>query len=715
MSEHTGPGQHDTPAAHRSGVSAGGPAKPGYPEHPELPGGAGAGRAREIAARRPAAAHGEHAEHDRHAGHSVAMFRTRFWIALLLTVPTVVWGHMLTSVTGWHAPAFPGSTWLAPVLGTMVFAYGGTPFIRGAARELRDRLPGMMTLIALAIAVAFVFSAAVTIGYPGMPLWEELSTLVTVMLLGHWIEMRSISQAQGALKELAMLLPSVAVRIADGREEEVPLSALREGDAILVRPGARVPADGAVQSGESAVDESMITGESRPLKKRAGDRVIAGTVNGAGSLRVQVTGTGERTALAGIMRLVDRAQTSRSRAQAIADRAAFLLTVVALAAAVVTAFAWGLAGAPGAFVVERVVTVLVIACPHALGLAIPLVIAISTTLGARSGLLVRDRRGLEEARRLTTVVFDKTGTLTLGEYRVVAVRTVGLSEAQALAVAAAVEHDSEHPVAQAVVRTARDRGLSVPQADGFEAIPGHGVRARVDGRERMVGGPNLLRKLGAALAPELDALSREAAARGQSVVFLIEDGRAIAAFAVADAVRPESREAVARLHEMGIEVEMLTGDSRAVAEVARELGIETVHAEVLPERKAEVIETLRRSGKRVAMTGDGVNDAPALVTADVGIAVGAGTDVAVEAGDIVLVRSDPRDVPRIVALSRASYRKMIQNLWWAAGYNVAAIPLAAGVLARWGLVLAPALGAVLMSVSTVIVAVNAQLLRRAQL
>jgi len=716
MSEHTGPGQHDTPAAHRSGVSAGGPAKPGYPEHPELPGGAGAGRAREIAARRPAAAHGEHAEHDRHAGHSVAMFRTRFWIALLLTVPTVVWGHMLTSVTGWHAPAFPGSTWLAPVLGTMVFAYGGTPFIRGAARELRDRLPGMMTLIALAIAVAFVFSAAVTIGYPGMPLWEELSTLVTVMLLGHWIEMRSISQAQGALKELAMLLPSVAVRIADGREEEVPLSALREGDAILVRPGARVPADGAVQSGESAVDESMITGESRPLKKRAGDRVIAGTVNGAGSLRVQVTGTGERTALAGIMRLVDRAQTSRSRAQAIADRAAFLLTVVALAAAVVTAFAWGLAGAPGAFVVERVVTVLVIACPHALGLAIPLVIAISTTLGARSGLLVRDRRGLEEARRLTTVVFDKTGTLTLGEYRVVAVRTVGLSEAQALAVAAAVEHDSEHPVAQAVVRTARDRGLSVPQADGFEAIPGHGVRARVDGRERMVGGPNLLRKLGAALAPELDALSREAAARGQSVVFLIEDGRAIAAFAVADAVRPESREAVARLHEMGIEVEMLTGDSRAVAEaVARELGIDTVHAEVLPDRKAEVIETLRRSGKRVAMTGDGVNDAPALVTADVGIAVGAGTDVAVEAGDIVLVRSDPRDVPRIVALSRASYRKMIQNLWWAAGYNVAAIPLAAGVLARWGLVLAPALGAVLMSVSTVIVAVNAQLLRRAQL
>ncbi len=501
MSEHTGPGQHDTPAAHRSGVSAGGPAKPGYPEHPELPGGAGAGRAREIAARRPAAAHGEHAEHDRHAGHSVAMFRTRFWIALLLTVPTVVWGHMLTSVTGWHAPAFPGSTWLAPVLGTMVFAYGGTPFIRGAARELRDRLPGMMTLIALAIAVAFVFSAAVTIGYPGMPLWEELSTLVTVMLLGHWIEMRSISQAQGALKELAKLLPSVAVRIADGREEEVPLSALREGDAILVRPGARVPADGAVQSGESAVDESMITGESRPLKKRAGDRVIAGTVNGAGY----------------------RAQTSRSRAQAIADRAAFLLTVVALAAAVVTAFAWGLAGAPGAFVVERVVTVLVIACPHALGLAIPLVIAISTTLGARSGLLVRDRRGLEEARRLTTVVFDKTGTLTLGEYRVVAVRTVGLSEAQALAVAAAVEHDSEHrarrqgasgrarengrraePAAQARGRARSRAGRALARSRRARAIGGVPDRGRKSNRRIRRGGRGAARVAGGGRPPSRD-------------------------------------------------------------------------------------------------------------------------------------------------------------------------------------------------------------------
>jgi Cu2+-exporting ATPase len=645
------------------------------------------------------------------------MFRTRFWVALALTVPTIVWGHMLQSLTGWRTPAFPGSGALLPVLGTAVFAYGGTPFLRGAVRELRDRLPGMMTLIALAIGVAFVFSVAVTVGYPGMPLWEELSTLVTVMLLGHWIEMRSISQAQGALKELAKLLPSTAVRIADGREEEVPLSSLRDGELVLVRPGARTPADGLVESGESAVDESMITGESRPVKKRGGDRIIAGTVNGAGSLRVQVTGTGERTALAGIMRLVERAQSSRSRAQALADRAALLLTVVAVSSAVLTAVAWGLAGAPGAFTVERVVTVLVIACPHALGLAIPLVIAISTTLGARSGLLVRDRRGLEEARSLTTVVFDKTGTLTLGEFRVVGLRAAtGLDETEALRVAASIERDSEHPIAQAFVRTAVDRGIPVPQAEGFESIAGHGVKARVDGRVRMVGGPNLLRRLEVTPPAELDAFSRDAAERGQAVVFLVDGDRPVAAFAVADAVRPESREAVNRLHEMGIEVAMLTGDARAVAEaVARELGIDTVHAEVLPDRKAEVIESLRRGGKRVAMTGDGVNDAPALVTADVGIAVGAGTDVAVEAGDIVLVRSDPRDVPRIVALSRASYRKMLQNLWWAAGYNIAAIPLAAGVLARWGIVLAPALGALLMSLSTVIVAINAQLLRRVRL
>jgi Cu2+-exporting ATPase len=658
--------------------------------------------------------HASHAGHDKHAGHSVEMFRDRFWISLALTIPTLVWGHMLPRLSGWHAPAFPGSEWIAPVFGTAVFFYGGRVFLQGAVRELKARLPGMMTLIALAIGVAFVFSAAVTLGYPGMPLWEELATLVTVMLLGHWIEMRSIFQAQGALKELAKLLPATAERVVGDRTEEVAIEALVDGDVVLVRPGAGIPADGIVRSGRSSVDEAMITGESRPVPKGEGDEVIAGTSNGEGSLRVEITKTGERTALAGIMRLVEEAQTSRSRAQALADRAAFYLTIVAVVAAVVTAIAWVALDAEASFVVERVVSVLVVACPHALGLAIPLVVAISTTLGARSGLLVRDRRGLEEARKLDAVVFDKTGTLTLGEHRVVSMRAAsGVDETDALRLAAAVERDSEHPIGRAIVASAEDRRIQVPAADSFEASPGHGVRASVDGRTLEVGGPNLLRQLGVTPAPKLVEAAAEAAAKGQSAVYLLEDARALAVFAIADAIRPESAEAVRRLHENGIEVVMLTGDARPVADaVAQELGIDTVFAEVLPEDKVEKIEELRSQGKRVAMVGDGVNDAPALLAANVGLAIGAGTDVAVEAGDVVLVRSDPRDVPRIVDLSRASYRKMIQNLWWAAGYNIVAIPLAAGILARYGILLAPAVAAILMSASTIIVAVNAQLLRR---
>jgi Cu2+-exporting ATPase len=536
------------------------------------------------------------------------------------------------------------------------------------------------------------------------------------MLLGHWIEMRSIFQAQGALKELAKLLPRTAVRIVRDGEEEVPIERLREGDLVLVRPGASIPADGVVRSGESSVDESMLTGESRPVVKKTGDRVVAGTVNGAGSLRVEVTGTGERTALARIMALVQRAQASRSRAQALADRAAFFLTVIAVAAAIVTAAAWGVAGATGAFIVQRVVTVLVIACPHALGLAIPLVIAISTTVGARAGLLVRDRRGLEEARRVDQVVFDKTGTLTLGQHRVVAVWTVeGFSETDAIRIAAAVERDSEHPIGRAVVQTAHERKFAMPAATAFSAIPGYGVRAMIDGHEWMVGGPNLLRRNGARISSGLEQFTAAAAERGQAVIYLVAGSEVRAALAVADAVRLESAEAVRELHRLGIRVAILTGDARAVAEaVARDLGIGEVHAEVLPENKAETISALKRAGHRVAMVGDGVNDAPALVTADVGIAMGAGTDVAVEAGDIVLVRSDPRGVPSVIRLSRASYRKMIQNLGWAAAYNILAIPLAAGILARWGILLQPAIGAVLMSASTVIVAVNAQLLRRAR-
>jgi Cu2+-exporting ATPase len=667
------------------------------------------------------AGHAEHAGHDKHAGHSVEMFRDQFWLSLMLTVPTLVWGHMLPRALGYAPPSIPGARLIAPVLGTAVFVYGGWPFVQGALRELQAQLPGMMTLIALAISVAFVFSAAVTLGYPGMPLWEELATLVTVMLLGHWIEMRSIRQAQGAMAELAKLLPNTAVRIVgDGageRMEEVPLASLADGDLVLVRPGAGVPADGEVREGHSSVNEAMVTGESRPVAKSGGDRVIAGTVNEAGSLRVAVTGTGERTMLAGIMRLVEQAQSSRSRTQTLADRAAFWLTMVALVSGAITLAGWLVAGAEPAYAIERLVTVLVIACPHALGLAVPLVIAISTTLGARSGLLVRDRRGLEEARLLDAVIFDKTGTLTLGEHRVVALRTTdGLQESEALRLAAAVERDAEHPVARAVVASATERGLEVPRATGFEAIPGHGAQADVDGRRLMVGGPNLVRRDRIAVPPELETLAAEAARQGQGVIYLAEGGRALAAFAVADAVRPESAEAVRQLHGQGIRVVMLTGDSRAVAEaVARELGIDTVIAQVLPDEKVRKVEELQQQGKRVAMVGDGVNDAPALITADVGIAIGAGTDVAVEAGDVVLVRSDPRDVPRIIALSRATYRKMVQNLWWAAGYNILAIPLAAGVLASVGIVLSPAVGAILMSLSTVIVAVNAQLLRREQL
>jgi Cu2+-exporting ATPase len=661
--------------------------------------------------------HEAHQGHDQHAGHSVEMFRDKFWWSIVLTVPTLVWSPMIQEWLGFRAPTFPGSHYIPAIFGTILFFYSGMVFLQGALREMKDRLPGMMTLISLAIVVAFAFSLAVTFGFPGMDLWWELSTLITIMILGHWIEMRSISQAQGALKELAKLVPDTAERLVDDRTEEVPVADLREGDVILVRPGSSIPADGVVLDGTSAVNEAMITGESRPVEKKPNDKTIAGTVNGAGSLRVKVTGTGERTALAGIMRLVAQAQSSRSRAQALADRAAFFLTVVAVVSAAITLVAWLLAGATPAFAVERVVTVLVIACPHALGLAIPLVIAISTTLGARAGLLVRNRRGLEEARKLNAVFFDKTGTLTRGEFRVVDITPVpGLSADDALKLAASVEQDSEHTIAQGVVKSAEERGLALSRVEQFQAIPGQGVQAVVDGRSLMIGGPALLRQFGIEVPPELREALDGAMRRAQTAITLVEGRTALVVLAVADAIREESHEAVRRLHEQGIEVIMMTGDAKEVADaVAKELGIERVFAEVLPEQKASKIEEVKRTGKRVAMVGDGVNDAPALLTADVGIAIGAGTDVAVEAGDVVLVRSDPRDVPRIIALSKATYRKMLQNLWWAAGYNIAAIPLAAGVFSTWGIVLNPAVGAILMSLSTVVVALNAQLLRRVEL
>jgi Cu2+-exporting ATPase len=655
--------------------------------------------------------------HDKHAGHSVTMFRDKFWCSVALTVPTVVWSPMVQQWLGLTAPTFPGSRYIPAIFGTILFFYGGLVFLRGALREIGDRLPGMMTLISLAITVAFGFSIAVTLGVPGMDLWWELATLITIMILGHWIEMRSISQAEGALKELAKLIPDVAERVVGDKMENVAVADLKESDVILIRPGASIPADGIVVDGSSSVNEAMITGESRPVDKKSADKVIAGTVNGSGSLRVKVTGTGERTALAAIMRLVALAQTSRSKAQALADRAAFFLTIVAIVSGALTLVAWLVAGASTVFAVERVVTVLVIACPHALGLAIPLVIAISTTLGAQSGLLVRDRRGLEEARNLNAIFFDKTGTLTRGEFRVVRIATTaGLSEDQALSLAAALERDSEHTIAQGVVKSAEERTLAIPRTEQFKAMPGEGVQAVVENRRFLLGGPALLRRLKTDLPPDLRRVIDEAASNGQTVITLIEGNTAIAVFVVADAIREESFEAVKRLHDQGVEVIMMTGDARSVADsVARELGIDKVFAEVLPEQKASKIEEVRRTGKRVAMVGDGVNDAPALLAADVGIAIGAGTDVAVEAGDVVLIRSDPRDIPRIIALSKATYRKMIQNLWWAAGYNIFALPLAAGVLAPWGIVLNPAVGAVLMSLSTIVVALNAQLLRRATL
>ena len=661
--------------------------------------------------------HREHA-YDKHEGHSVGMFRRKFWVALVLTIPTLIWGHMLPSALRYTPPHIPGSHFFPAIFGTSVFFVGGLVFLQGAARELRDRLPGMMTLIALAISVAFVFSVGVEFGFPGIPIWEELATLVTIMLLGHWIEMRSISHASGALKELAKLLPDTAVRITGGELEQVPVSELSDGDLILIRPGKSVPADGIVREGASAVNEAMITGESRPVKKEEEDKVIAGTVNGSGALRVEVTGTGERTALAGIMRLVQQAQTSRSRTQALADRAAFWLTIVALSVGIVTLVVWlAVRANDPAFAIERFVTVLVIACPHALGLAVPLVVAISTALGAHSGLLVRDRRGLEEARNLNVVVFDKTGTLTRGEFGVVNVTPAeGETVENILRLAAAIERDSEHPIAQGIVRTVRERNVVAPTSEGFEAIAGKGAVAQIEGRRLFIGGPTLLRHLRLSPTGAVSSAAERASAAGRAAIYLCEQDRILGVLVIADIVRNESRDAVERVQQQGIEVVMLTGDAKAVAQaVASELGITHVLAEVLPEHKAEEIQKLQRAGKKVAMVGDGVNDAPALVTADVGIAIGAGTDVAVEAGDIVLVRSDPRDVPRIVSLSHATYNKMVQNLWWAAGYNVFAIPLAAGVLAAEGFVLSPAIGAILMSASTVVVAINAQLLRRVSL
>nr|WP_258868553.1 heavy metal translocating P-type ATPase [Arthrobacter sp. RT-1] len=657
--------------------------------------------------------------HGQHAGHSTAMFKNRFWLTLALSVPVVYFSPMVGHIFGYMAPMFPGSAWIPPVLGTVIFLYGGQPFVKGGLQELKDRRPGMMLLIAMAITVAFAASWITSLGIGGFDLdfWWELALLVAIMLLGHWIEMRALGSAQGALDALAALLPDEAERITDGGTETVAVSELRPDDLVLVRSGARMPADGTVVDGQAEFDESMITGESKTVARGPGDTVVAGTVATDTSVRVRVTAVGDDTALAGIQRLVAEAQASSSRAQALADRAAAFLFYFATAAGILTFIAWTLLGSvPEA--VTRTVTVLVIACPHALGLAIPLVIAISTEQAARAGVLIKNRMALERMRTIDVVLFDKTGTLTTGAPDLKDVAAApGVEADQLLALAAAVESDSEHPVARAIVRAAAARGLALPAASGFSSLTGRGVRAVVDGRTVHVGGPALLRELAAVEPAALAATTRGWMDRGAAVLHVMDDGgRVLGAVSLEDAVRAESRQAVAALQNRGIKVAMVTGDARQVAQaVAADLNIDEVFAEVLPADKDKKVAELQARGLKVAMVGDGVNDSPALARAEVGIAIGAGTDVAMESAGVVLAGNDPRAVLSMVDLSRASYRKMWQNLVWATGYNVLSVPLAAGVLAFAGVVLSPAAGAVLMSASTIVVALNAQLLRRLKL
>ncbi|HJM04137.1 MAG TPA: heavy metal translocating P-type ATPase [Candidatus Saccharimonadaceae bacterium] len=642
------------------------------------------------------------------------MFKQKFWLSLLLTIPTLLFSHTVQGWLGFEL-MFPGSEYIPAIFGAIIFFYGGLVFLKGAKAELAAKQPGMMTLISMAITVAFIYSALVTLKLiSGMDFWWELATLVTIMLLGHWLEMASVENAQGALNELAKLLPDEAELIEDGKSRMVPVSELKQGDIVLVRPGAGVPIDGTVVKGESEVNESMLTGESRPVKKVVGADVIGGTISTNGALTIKATKVGNDTALAGIMKLVEDAQTSKSKTQILADRAAFYLTFIALGAALLTWIGWWLAGASAGFIFERVVTVLVIACPHALGLAIPLVTAISTTLAAKNGLLVRERMALESARNIDVVLFDKTGTLTKGEQGVVEV--IAKDKTHTLSLAAALERESEHPIAKAIFQYAHDQNAPETHATDFSALSGRGVQAKADGKTVYVGGPRLLEELNIILSDELQTATDEASTDGKTVVYVIENKAVIGAIMLADVIREESKEAIATLHGMGKRVAMLTGDSKGVAAwVARELGIKEYFAEVLPENKAETVKKLQADGSRVAMIGDGVNDAPALTQANIGIAIGAGTDVAIESAGIVLASSDPRGVAKIVTLSKRTYNKMLQNLAWATGYNALAIPLAAGVTSALGFVLSPAFGAVLMSLSTIIVAVNAQLLRRIKL
>ena len=645
-----------------------------------------------------------------HGHHSHAAMIKDYWrrfvFSTILTVPILLLSPGIREAVG-LVPVFPGEDYVLVGLASLVYAYGGWPFIKGMFRELKRRVPGMMVLIGVAVSVAYFYSVFASLYGGGKSFFWELATLIDVMLLGHWVEMRSVMGASKALEEIARLLPSTARRLVEGGVEEVPVEELRPGDLVLVRPGEKIPVDGEVVEGASSVDESMLTGESMPVEKKPGDGVIAGSVNGEGSLTIRVLKTGRDTYVSQVIELVRRAQESRSRTQDLADKAALLLTIVALSGGAVTMAAWMLAGRSILFALERAVTVMVIACPHALGLAIPLVVAVSTSIAARQGFLVRMRDAFEKARLLDTVVFDKTGTLTKGEFGVTDILPLAdMSSEEILRIAACLEARSEHPIAAGIVRAAEERGLKIRPAQSFKAMPGRGVEGVVEGRHyRLLSLQSLKKEIS---SRELEELLEQ----GKTIVILLSDDKPLGAIGLADMVREESREAVETLREMGLRVAMLTGDNKGVARwVAEQLGLDEYYAEVLPHEKAGIIAEMRRRGRRVAMVGDGINDAPALVEADVGIAIGAGTDVAIESADIVLVRNDPRDVASVIRLARKTYRKMVENLFWAAGYNAIAIPLAAGVLYSMGVLLTPAAGAALMSLSTVIVAVNARLLK----
>ena len=650
---------------------------------------------------------------DRHAGHSTAMFFRKFWVSLILTIPVVLYADVVEKIFRWSPPDFPGSEYLSIVLGSIVFFYGGFVFLTGAWREIKGRLPGMMTLIGLAISAAYLWSVYAVFTNEEALFWE-LTTLITIMLLGHWLEMRAVSGAQGALKELSKLLPDTAEVIRDGKTETIPLKELLENDMVLVKPGTKIPADGVVVDGESDANESMITGESRLVPKKIGDSVIAGTINGDGALKIKVSNIGEKTFLAGVMRLVAEAQASKSRLQILSDKAALYLTIIAVVGGLITLVSWLASGAEVGFAVARLVAVLVIACPHALGLAVPLVASISTTKAAQNGFLIKQRLALEAARTVDTVLFDKTGTLTKGEFGVVAVwSSSGSSKEEVLRLAASLDALSGHPISKAVVAKAHEQKLLLKEPKKFETLKGRGVKAFIEGKEVMVGGLSLLQDLGVAIPSELAARVEDGGKKGQTIIFALSDKQFLGAIALADIIREESREALKALKEMGIRTAMITGDSEDVAKwVGEELGIDEYFARVLPHQKSEKIKELQGRGLKVAMVGDGINDAPALTQADLGIAIGAGTNVAIESPGIILVRNNPLDIVKIIRLSQMTYLKMIQNLFWATGYNVVALPLAAGALAFKGIILEPALAAVFMSASTIIVAVNAVLLQR---